>query len=359
MTSEKETTHRSESIALIAFTRRGCALACDVARALADSADGETRCSVCGPARFADDLGIGAYESLESWTAEHVVSDDALLFVSAAGIAVRAIAPHVRDKFTDPAVVSVDEAGRFAVPLLSGHVGGANDLARAVARITGGQAVVSTATDVNGLFAVDEWAARHGFAIGERALAKEVSAALLEGRPVGFKVCDGFDVGDDMPRGVTVVEEDASAEPALELGFVVSLDDAVHPFARTLHLVPRCVTVGIGCRRGTHFDVARDAVLTALAHAHIAPRAVTTLASIDVKADEQALHELAAAQGWSLAFYSADELAALPGDFTPSAFVKKTVGVDNVCERAACAAGGRLVLGKQAHDGVTVALAVR
>ena len=159
--------------AVIAFTRRGAALG----RSLADALGG----SLHVPARFAPEVGAEAYASLEGWTAWAWARADALVFVGAAGIAVRAIAPHVRDKFSDPAVVSVDEAGRFVVPLLSGHVGGANELARRVAALTGGQAAVSTATDVNGLFAVDVWARERGMAITDRVLAKEVSAALLEG----------------------------------------------------------------------------------------------------------------------------------------------------------------------------------
>ena len=224
-----------QTIGIIAFTKAGCALA----KKLADGL-GLGSGSVCGPARFADELGIDAYGSLDAWTQAHFTTDDALIFVGASGIAVRAIAPHVRDKFSDPAVVSVDEAGRFVVPLLSGHVGGANELAREVAAITGGQAAVSTATDVNGLFAVDEWAARHGFAILERSIAKEISAALLDGRPVGFR--SDFEL-DEKPSGAT--------EGAADIGFVVSLDDSAMPFPRTLHLVPRVATVGVGCRKGT------------------------------------------------------------------------------------------------------------
>ena len=151
--------------AVIAFTRRGAALG----RSLADALGG----SLHVPARFAPEVGAEAYASLEGWTAWAWARADALVFVGAAGIAVRAIAPHVRDKFSDPAVVSVDEAGRFVVPLLSGHVGGANELARRVAALTGGQAAVSTATDVNGLFAVDVWARERGMAITDRVLAKE------------------------------------------------------------------------------------------------------------------------------------------------------------------------------------------
>ena len=161
--------------AVIAFTRRGAALG----RSLADALGG----SLHVPARFAPEVGAEAYASLEGWTAWAWARADALVFVGAAGIAVRAIAPHVRDKFSDPAVVSVDEAGRFVVPLLSGHVGGANELARRVAALTGGQAAVSTATDVNGLFAVDVWARERGMAITDRVLAKEVSTPARRASP--------------------------------------------------------------------------------------------------------------------------------------------------------------------------------
>lgn len=330
-----------QAIGIIAFTKAGCALAKKLAEGL-----GMDSASVCGPARYADELGIDAYGSLDAWTEEHFATDGALIFVGASGIAVRAIAPHVRDKFTDPAVVSVDEAGRFVVPLLSGHVGGANELARDVAVITGGQAAVSTATDVNGLFAVDEWAARHGFAILERSIAKEISAALLDGRPVGFK--SDFEL-DDKPSGVT--------EGAADIGFIVSLDDSAMPYPRTLHLVPQVATVGVGCRKGTDPSALEQAVADALAEANVSAKAVTAIASIDVKKDELAILELASKMGWSPVFYTADELAAVPGEFSSSDFVKRTVGVDNVCERAACASGGELVLGKQAGGGITVALA--
>lgn len=344
------------NLALIAFTREGCTLAAELARDLSAGCEhAGAACSVAGPARFAADAGIDAYESLAAWTAEHFERDDALVFVGATGIAVRAIAPHVRDKFSDPAVVSVDEAGRFAVPLLSGHVGGANELARAIADITGGQAVVSTATDVNGLFAVDEWAARHNLAIVERAVAKEVSADLLEGRPIGC--ASDFGLPADLPAGIVDVSRDDLAT-CPEIGFTVSLDDTAAPFARTLHLVPRAATIGVGCRRGAATAVLEAAVREALDSAHISAQAVTTLASIDVKRDEVAIGELAEKMGWVTKFYTADELVAVPGAFSHSDFVERTVGVGNVCERAACAGGGALVVKKQSKDGVTVAVAI-
>lgn len=339
-----------KGIGIIAFTRAGCRLARELAQRLPGQGRLEgTRATAAGPARFAEEFGLEAYASLSSWTECHFRADDALVFVGAAGIAVRAIAPHVRDKFSDPAVVSVDEAGRFAVPLLSGHVGGANDLARDVAAILGGQAAVSTATDVNGLFAVDEWAARHGLAIVERQIAKRISARLLEGGRVGFRT--DFEAFDDVPKGV--------AGDVGDLGFAVTLDETCRPFGQTLHLVPRIACVGVGCRRGTDPAVLERAVDAALGAARISRHAVAAVASIDVKRDEPAILQLAETRGWQARFYTAEALAALPGDFASSPFVERTVGVGNVCERAALMEGGRLVLGKQAGEGVTVAVAVR
>ena len=335
------------SIAFIAFTRRGCELAQRLAQRLPESPGyASWTCRTSGPARFAAELGIEAYGNLEAWTAVAFSRDDALVFVGATGIAVRAIAPHAVDKFSDPAVVSIDEAGRFAVPLLSGHVGGANDLARALASLSGGQAVVSTATDVNGLFAVDEWAERNGLSIVERELAKKVSAALLEGEMVGFS--SDYERKGDLPDGLV--------EGPAELGICVSADSEAMPFLQTLHLVPRTVTVGVGCRRGIAFDVLAQAVDDALASAGISWHEVAALATIDVKRNEDAILQLANAHRCKLCFYTADELAQVPGEFNSSEFVEKTVGVGNVCERAACADGRRLIARRSVLDGVTVAL---
>ena len=128
--------------AYLAFTDTGLALAKRLAAALPGSV---ARCGQDGT-------------SLAEWTGVQFVQSDALIFVGAAGIAVRAIAPHCKSKTTDPAVVVVDECGRFAVPILSGHLGGANDLARTIAAVCGAVPVITTATDAHGIFAVDEWA---------------------------------------------------------------------------------------------------------------------------------------------------------------------------------------------------------
>lgn len=331
-------------VACIAFTQRGLALACILRDAL--SAQGDEVAVSC-PARLCADTGAQAFESLQVWAEQAWSCANALLFVSACGIATRAIAPLVRDKFEDPAVVCVDEAASFVIPLLSGHVGGANELARRVAAACGAQAVVTTATDVNDVFAVDEWAKEQGLVMLDREEAKRVSMELLEGRPVGFASDVPF--AGDLPGGVVM--------GGCVAGFSVSYDAHKRPFAHTLRLVPHNVVVGVGCKRGTSAEGILRLVDTCLEEAGIASEAVCAFASIDVKADEPGLVEAAQERGWDMRFYSAEQLAAVPGTFSSSAFVYQTVGVDNVCERAACAEGARLLLGRRSGQGVTVALA--
>lgn len=336
-------------IGMIAFTQRGLLLAHRIMQSLQMCDE----VSLAAPPRLAAEDDVVGYESLASWTERAFASCDALVFVSACGIAVRSIAPHVRDKFSDPAVVCVDETGAVAVPLLSGHVGGANDLARRVAMATGGKPAISTATDLNDAFAVDVWAVSQDLALLDREVAREVSAALLDGEPVGFE--SDFAVGGALPDGLVA----AGAAPVPNLGISLSCRKDAAPFARTLRLVPRAVTVGVGCKRGEDSASIACLVDACLAEAGLASQAVGTLASIDLKSNEPGLCDLAQARGWKLRFHTAEELAAVPGEFSSSEFVLRTVGVDNVCERAACANGESLVLARHAGDGVTVALALR
>lgn len=148
---------------------------------------------------------------LRAWTALAWEASDALLFVGAAGIAVRAIAPHVASKASDSAVVAIDEAGRFAVPLLSGHLGGANELAQTVARVAGAIPVITTATDVRGVWAVDTWARRAGLAVSNPEAIKRVSARLLSGgrvalysdMPISGQPPEGVDIASDRARPIS------------------------------------------------------------------------------------------------------------------------------------------------------------
>ena len=330
-------------LAIFAYSRRGRETALRIRDCLRGPGD-ECRC--LAPERYAG----GAFEVLGSPCAQAAgplfAWGDALVFVGAAGIAVRSIAPWVRDKRTDPAVLCVDELGQFVIPLLSGHIGGANALALRLARGLEAEPVVTTATDVNGKFSVDAWAARQGLFIDDMKVARAVSAAILEG-PV--PLCCDFPVEGELPPGT---ERGDSGE----VGICISWRKKA-PFRETLLLVPPVLHLGLGCRRGTSEAAIRAAVEQVLEEHHIHPRAVSCAASIDLKRDEEGLLDYCAAQGWPAAFYSARELAALAGDFAHSERVLRFTGVDNVCERAARMGARRLVVGKTIRNGVTVAVA--
>ena len=284
---------------------------------------------------------------LAARTAECFRECDALIFVGAAGIAVRAIAPHVAAKTADPAVIVADDCGRHVVSLLSGHIGGANRLTRQIAARIGAEPVVTTATDVNQRFSIDEWAARRGLSIESMDAAKRFSAEILRR---DLPLTGDFPVDGPLPAGVFPGAEG-------NVGAAISCYRK-HPFAVTALFSPRIVHLGIGCKRGA----GAEAIAAAVDGLNLAPGAIVRAASIDVKAHEPGLLAFCRARGIEIRFYSAAELSAAEGEFTPSEFVKKTVGVDNVCERAAAVSAGpgaKIFIRKTRGDGVTVAAAMQ
>ncbi len=327
------------TVSLIAFSKNGAAVMNAIACCLSDR--GETVLDT-----YLLHEKSAAQPSLREWTG-HAFGGDAVIFVGACGIAVRAIAPFIRDKLEDPAVICVDERGQFVIPLLSGHVGGANALAATIAKAVGATPVITTATDVQGRFAVDVWAKDYGLHLYERQYAKELSAALLDGRTVG--VFSDFLIDGSLPDGMAAADSG-------NLGLCVSWDTQVQPFFHTLHAVPRTVTLGVGCRRNVPAEAFEHTVLDCLRQNHIAIEAVASLATIDLKSNEPCIRAFCEKYRLPLVTASAETLAAVEGEFTASAFVGKVTGVDNVCERAAVlAGGGPLLFRKQSRDAVTVA----
>lgn len=332
-----ERAHSAETggISLIAFTKRGAALM----EKLRQSLGGDTTFSQ-------EEMAF----SLSEWTGERFYSRQALIFVGAAGIAVRAIAPFVKSKAEDPAVVVIDEGANFVLPLLSGHLGGANALALEVADIVGATPVITTATDVNDCFAVDLWAKTQGLAVRQLERIKQVSSKLLAGEEIGLY--SRWPVAGRPPAGLRLTDE-----PEAEVTV-----DIYDRGGSGLQLVPACCTLGIGCRRGAGADDIERAFDAFCAERGLLPQAVCSAASIDLKRDEEGLLEFCHRRGWRIAFFSAAELKALPGPFTASPFVERTVGVDNVCERSSLLAtsdeDSRFLLeAKYAAAGVTLALA--
>ena len=323
-------------IAFVSFTKRGAELAERLQKALG----GETASGV----------------TLSAWTADNFPVRRALVYVGAVGIAVRAIAPYLRSKATDPAVIAVDERGLFVVPLASGHLGGANDLARQIASLTGGTAVVTTATDINGVFAVDAWARRQDCVVIQPSGIKSVSAKLLDGGTV--RLFTAFPIAGTVPDGVEIVDADgAEASETAPESADIWLDVRRHP---PLSLAPKALVLGVGCRRGIARETLERRFSALCEDCDLWPQAFSAAATIDLKADESGLLDFCAAHGWDLRCFGADELRNMQGTFTASAFVERRTGVDNVCERAAVALSqGDLLVRKRAGEGVTFAVAQR
>lgn len=320
-------------VRILAFSDQGLELAQRLAVALQGSAQ---RC--------------GGQTTLAGWTAQAFADADALVFVGAAGIAVRAIAPHIKSKVCDPAVVVVDECARFAVPVLSGHLGGANHLARRIGAICGAVPVITTATDANGLFAVDEWAKKQGCRIGNPQKIKTVSGKLLRGETVRVK--SAWPIQGDPPYHVVQTDGDCD----------VLVDIKKYPDPDALCVVPKIAVLGVGCRRGTDRDTLEKEFHSFLDMYSVWEEAIALVCSIDLKKEEQGLIEFCMVHHFKFETLSANELNRINGEFSASAFVQSVTGVDNVCERSAlagCGESGSLFVKKYANNGITMALAIR
>ncbi len=282
------------------------------------------------------------FQDTAALTAQLFASEDAILFISAAGIAVRSIAARIKSKQTDPAVLVLDDAGRFVIPILSGHLGGANAMAEELAEQTGSRAVITTASEGSGIESIDLRAQRSGYHIRNMAAARTAAAAMLRGRPAQImRVAD---------------ETDCGTEPDAIMIFTASP-------AAAFTLTPKRYVLGIGCRKGTDPEKMMAFVETELEKLGIREEQVYAVCSIDDKAGEEAIHRTARRYTCPYMVFSAEQLEQMPGDFSGSDFVKQTVGTDNVCERSAMAGCGgrfeRFALRKTAASGMTLAVARR
>jgi len=298
--------------------------------------------------------GISVQGSLSDGIGEWFGKVDAVVFFCAVGIAVRMIAPYLHHKSVDPAVVAIDEAGKFCIPILSGHMGGANELAKRIAAGLGAVSVITTATDRENKFSVDDFARKNKLTISSWELAKEISADILEGKYI--KMDSEYPVGGECPREVQLSE-----------GLTGKGRICISPHVLTgrytekiLQLIPKWYVVGIGCRKDTAKGQIAAAVEKFLEEEGILPEAVESLASIDLKKGEQGLLDYCREKELPFLTYPAEVLQRAEGAFSESAFVEQVTGVSCVCERSAVtAAQGELLCRKRIYGGVTIALAAR
>ncbi len=290
--------------------------------------------------------------SLKEWCQGIFVKGNVLIFIGACGIAVRTIAPFIKDKSLDPAVLVMDERGEFVIPILSGHLGGAVDAGKEIALLTGATLVQTTATDVEGEFAADVYAAKNGLVIDDIKKVKDYTAKLLKTGKSSYYVDEEYE--DYL--GLSGIPSNIEKTTRSMAEFIISprVYDGSY-----LHLIPRCIVVGMGCKRGKQSDELMEALKKCLDELGIDKRAVRAVVSADIKKGEQGLIDISRELGAEFVTYDSDTMMAQEGDFTASDYVLKVTGSDNICERAAAAYGAKkFLMRKRAMGGITVAVGI-
>jgi cobalt-precorrin 5A hydrolase len=338
-------------IKILALTPAGAALAHRLARGIEGA-----QCWL--PTALAAEPGDLTFSRIADAFREAFEQRHNLVCVMAAGIVVRSIAPYLKGKDTDPAVVVVDEAGRFAVSLLSGHIGGANELARRVAQVLGGTAVITTATDVHGLPALDVLAVAQGLSIENLAGVRPIHMALLEGRPVRLVDPEGFLSGE-----LSAYPELFSLEPDLDRALTgpgptvyVGFRERDWP-PEWLRLRPRNLVAGMGCHKETPAEELLAFIRKTFEQERLSLLSLKALATIEAKKDEPGLRMVARRLGVEFLWFTATELKDIPVP-NPSPAVARHMQVASVSEAAALKAGGvELIVTKQKSPNATLAVA--
>ena len=339
-------------IAIWAITPQGADLACRIAAQLSGA-------ELFVSARLeSSEESVTEFTHLADAVAKRFESYAGHLFIMSTGIVVRLIAAYIRNKMVDPAVVVMDEKGRFAISLLAGHIGGANRLTRQIAQISGAEAVITTATDVNRLPAIDVLAQENDLYIENPPAIKNVNMAIVSGREIFIH--DPFQILACGRADLDLKKWNPWA-PKKELPAAgIFVDDKVIDLpARVLVLRPKSLAVGVGCNRGTSSAEITALFETILQTNNLSRQSVGCLASIDLKRDETGLLVFAKTFKLPLLFFGKSELNQVETIQSPSAVVEKHIGVKSVCEAAAILAAhkGKLVVPKALTPNVTMAVA--
>ena len=277
----------------------------------------------------------------------HWQSYDGFICIMATGIVVRSIAPLITDKKTDPCIVVCDQQGSFVISLLSGHLGGGNDLAREIAAISGGQAVITTASDTLGLVALDIWARDNNLTPPGRHELTEITTRLVNRKKLSV-YCDGLT--GSLPNGLVGTNRPEEA--------AIIISNKNENNVHAVQFYPQNLVIGIGCNRGTPLSEFEDALAELFSDLQLSRKSIKNLASIDKKNDETGLLEFAEKNSWSIEFFDKSTINS-QNNLEISFAALKAVGAIGVAEPAALlsAKSNLLISRKRKWKNVTMAVA--
>ena len=353
-----------EGVAIFAITRQGI----QTASKIRDALEGDNiNCQIYAPERYAQKVAVPVKSTKEALN-QVFNQVDGIVAVMATGIVVRTIAPLLKSKLSDPAVVCVDSSGKFAVSLLSGHYGGANKLANLVAKGLGATAVITTASDVLGKQSIDELVKKlHCTILNPQSLVK-VNSALVNGENLGLVLSGKVRIPLSRIRDYEVktaqnIKQAIEVVKNFDAGAIISFEKVPQNSLKNVtFLKPKTIAIGIGSRKFVKEGDIFELIICGLNRLEIPLERVDRLATVDIKKDSESMLNTAKKMGLSLEFVSVDELNRFSHEdlSEDSQLVKQKIGVGGVCERAALIVGGKnakLLLKKTKANGVTVAVA--
>ncbi|NMF05811.1 cobalt-precorrin 5A hydrolase [Clostridium beijerinckii] len=295
--------------------------------------------------------------SLKTITKEAMNNSEGIIFIASTGIAVRAIAPFLEGKDKDPGIVVVDLSCKYAINILSGHLGGGNELTYKVSEILNSMPIITTASDNLGLIAPDILAKENNLIIEDLKKAKYMAALLIDKKIIGIKddyniikISNGYEKIQYLREDCIWITHCLKSSNNEEL--------EKNDYSRILRLIKKDIVLGIGCRKGTTYEKLYDFVNANLIKYNLDIRAVSCIVSVDIKANEEGIIKLAERINCPFKTFSKDEIKTVQDKYDKSEFVFKTLGITGVCEPSVDLAGAEVIISKIKHEGMTLAIGV-
>ena len=278
-----------------------------------------------------------------------------LVFISSTGIAIRMINSYIKNKTMDPAIVVIDDCGRFSISLLSGHLGGANELSNWIAKAIDAMPVITTASDNRGIEAIDIFAKKNNYYMDNMKLVTKITGIMVNGKTLGFYSEDNKTI--NYPNIVTV--KDLNNIPSEIEGLVIvssenqQIENINIPY---IYLRPRNINIGIGCRKGVDGKRIIESVKSAMKELNLSENSIQAIGTVEVKKDEEGIIEAAKYFNCPIKIFAIEEIKEVEDKFEKSQFVKDTIGVYSVSEPSAYLLGGKLIKEKSKYNGITISI---